>query len=104
MFAHNLRTFDKIMVHRLDTSHLCAVDWAHIPASKGTREFLRAESLPSTLSSHSQPLPMSLSAEKITVEISLRNLLGNPGLGRNYVGGVARGERSVALENIFEAR
>jgi hypothetical protein len=46
LFAHNLRTFDKIWVHRLDTSHLGAVDWAHIPASKGTREFLRAGSLP----------------------------------------------------------
>jgi hypothetical protein len=36
------------------------------------------------------------------VEISVRNLLGNPGLDRNYVGGVARGERNVALENIFK--
>ena len=36
------------------------------------------------------------------MEISGRNLLGNPGLGRNYVGGVARGERSVALKDIFK--
>jgi hypothetical protein len=36
------------------------------------------------------------------VEISVRNLLWNPGLDRNYVGGVARGERNVTLENIFK--
>ena len=36
------------------------------------------------------------------MEISVRNLLGNPGLGRNYVGRVAQGESSVALENIFK--
>jgi hypothetical protein len=36
------------------------------------------------------------------VEISVRNLLGNPGLDRNYVGGAARAERNVALENIFK--
>jgi hypothetical protein len=36
------------------------------------------------------------------VEISVRNLLGNLGLDRNYVGGAARAERDVALENIFK--
>ena len=78
LFAYNLRTLDKIMVHRLDTSRLCELTGLTIRESKGTAAFLRAARLDvNTLVIVLTDAPVALCGKNNSGNLGT-NLLGNP--------------------------